>query len=96
MSHIMCCSHWHIRKRTTEQLDGVPGSKTHFHAWHPNNSLERTGDSAAEARDDRYAGNQEGLRQSDPPPLSSQPLVCDFSSFLHIGENGGIEYGIIS
>ena len=39
-----------------------------------NNSLERTGDSAAEARDDHDPGSSRGMWGNDPRPLSSQPL----------------------
>ena len=40
------------------------------------NSLERTGDSAPEARSNRDFGTGKSLRCIDPRPLSSQPLGC--------------------
>ena len=46
----------------------------------PNNSLERTGDAAPEARDHPDGGSSKWLRGCLPRPLSSQPLAgkhCD-------------------
>ena len=40
----------------------------------PNPSLDRTGDAAAEARENRDAGSWKSMRGTDPRPLSSQPL----------------------
>ena len=37
-------------------------------------SLERTGDSAAEASDIEGSGSWLGIRRAEPRPLSSQPL----------------------
>ena len=42
----------------------------------PNNSLERVGDSAPDARSNPSSGSQKRLCASDPLPLSSKPLDC--------------------